>query len=146
MRRLIIRRWFWLFATHGVGLLWGCDQTGVPGFSLRCLPTESLKMPRALRRLVHLVLFCPLSKGLQVRMGSMVSVCFCAITESTRWIIVHGKIPGAHLRRWQLSPVHGAKCRESLKNEIIRGCSPTCQLSWFYPKVKWPAVHSFIVV
>lgn len=24
-------------------------------------------MPRALRRLVHLVLFCPLSKGLQVR-------------------------------------------------------------------------------
>lgn len=64
-----------IFATHGAGSLRGCDRTGIPAFSLRCcLFTRSLMMPRAVRRLVHLVLFCPLSKGLQVRSGVSVSL------------------------------------------------------------------------
>lgn len=38
---------------------------------------ESLMMPRALRRLVHLMLFCPLSKGLQVGYGTAQCQSFC---------------------------------------------------------------------
>ncbi|KAI6076053.1 hypothetical protein LUU34_00933000 [Aix galericulata] len=42
---------------------------GLPGHAPRCLRPAAARSMRRIRRLVHLVLFCPLSKGLQVQHG-----------------------------------------------------------------------------
>ena len=78
---------FWGYLCNWCGSAADDDEDDADVISALCLHTHTraLMMPRAARRLVHLVLFCPLSKGLQVlsvceRQGH-VTRCGCVVVR-----------------------------------------------------------------